>query len=341
MQYSNEQFEPNQAWMIFRIKTMMMIEDKTPDIYVLMDIGSDYIFGNTITLDESLDFTELDNLMLDACKNSNSRPELLLSVAGDPAEDIIREYASKQKISFKAEPLSSLEGIIDPVTDSFNKYISDSPGDDPFEHDEDYEAAMKYIPDTYDPCTCGSGKKFKFCCKPFFFDIVNAMADAEDGHYKKALEWMKKAEKKGGQTPEILCRYAIVYSFFDREKSEEFLEKCFSLYPGHPRANYVRGIDLKQRGDYKGALEAYQTALRNYPPGDVYHLNEVWNNIGTVYCEEKRYADAKRAWEKALEYMPKDKTAARNLICMIHENPDVPEKIKKGPSLHLINASKS
>jgi len=51
----------------------------------------------------------------------------------------------------------------------------------------------------------------------------------------------------------------------------------------------------------------------------------------------KKYADAKAAWEKALEYLPRDTMAKNNLKYMIYENPDIPEDIKKEPSLHLLD----
>jgi len=163
------------------------------------------------------------------------------------------------------------------------------------------------------------------------------MALAEDGKIKDAVMWMEKAKKKVGETAEILCRYAIVYSFYDKAKSDEYLEKSLKAFPNHPRANYIKGIDLKSKGDYEGSIKAYKTAINNYPPNDRFHLNEVWNNLGSVYFEMKRYADAKAVWEKALEYLPRDTMTKNNLKYMIYENPDVPEDIKKGPSLYLLD----
>jgi hypothetical protein len=94
------------------------------------------------------------------------------------------------------------------------------------------------------------------------------MTAAEDGNLDEALEWMDKAKSKVGETAEILCRYAIVYTFFDMVKADEYLDKCLLAAPHHPRANYVRGIDLKGKCDLKGAIEAYRTAIKNYPPTD-------------------------------------------------------------------------
>ena len=116
---------------------------------------------------------------------------------------------------------------------------------------------------------------------------------AGKGRFKAAIEWMGKAREIAGETPEVLCRYSIIYSFFDKGKSDQYLEECQRKAPSHPRANYLRGIDLKEQGDVVGAIEFYKTAIENYPPTDRYHLNEAWNNLGTAYFDLDDFAKAK------------------------------------------------
>jgi tetratricopeptide (TPR) repeat protein len=160
------------------------------------------------------------------------------------------------------------------------------------------------------------------------------MAAAEEGDLKEALKWMDKARSKVGETAEVLCRYAIVYGFFDMTKADEYLDKCLVAAPHHPRANYVRGIELKEDGDIQGAIEAYKTAIKNYPPTDRYHLNEAWNNLGSAYYALGEYSDAKGAWEKALVYLPEDPVSKDNLNDFIYENPDIPQELKGSRSIH-------
>jgi hypothetical protein len=47
----------------------------------------------------------------------------------------------------------------------------------PTEQDDriDQESTKKFIIDRYDPCPCASGKKYKFCCKKIFEEIIHAM----------------------------------------------------------------------------------------------------------------------------------------------------------------------
>ena len=147
------------------------------------------------------------------------------------------------------------------------------------------------------------------------------MVAAEDGNYAEALKWIDKAKSVVGETPEVLCREAIVYSYFDSEKSEDILKQCLSVNPYHPRAHYVRGLTLKEQGDLQGAIKAYETAIENYPESDHYHLNETYNNLGTTFHAIGDLARAKIAWEKALLFLPSDKTARDNLAHFIYHRP--------------------
>lgn len=98
-----------------------------------------------------------------------------------------------------------------------------------------------------------------------------------------------------GETAEVLCREAIIYSFFNKQKSEELLEKCLTLHPKHPRAHYIRAIDLKEKGDLDGAILAYKTAIMHYPETAHFHLNEAYNNLGTIYYQLEEMLSAWRS----------------------------------------------
>ncbi|MCB1181045.1 MAG: tetratricopeptide repeat protein [Chlamydiia bacterium] len=175
------------------------------------------------------------------------------------------------------------------------------------------EAAEQMIPQPYSPCTCASGKKFKFCCKPIFHCVVEAMCAAEDGLHEEALQWISKAEKIVGNTAEVLCRKAIIYSFTDRQRYVEYLQKCLEVNPQHPRAHYLKGIDSNKKGDYEAAIAAYLKAIQYYPSTDHYHLNEVYNNLANVYHQIGEHTKAIAAWKTALEYSSTDKMARMNL----------------------------
>jgi len=310
-----EKYEPFEAWLIFRMD--ILVARKPADVLILLDIGSGYVFGHIIVLNEMPSSSELENLMNDAYKLPEHWPKILYCSQNDPAKELFENSAVKKGIFFEDAPSSVFYEITSPVIETFGSFQKSIDGggkrDEWKKPSEEEIMARSLIPDSYDPCPCASGKKFKFCCKPVFAEIIEAMVSAEKGNTQRALKCLDEAKEKVGETPEILCRYAIVYSFFDKKKSCDYINRCLALNPRHPRANYIRGIDLKEKKKYKEALKAYEIAAANYPSGDRFHLNEVWNNIGTVYYELGDYMNARQAWEKARDYMPEDDMVLRNL----------------------------
>ncbi len=310
------EYEPGEAWLIFRMD--IVVAEKPADVLFLMDIGSRFVFGYDIVMDEASLYSEVEKLMRSAYKAQKFWPGILYCSQNDPAKELFERNAAKKSIKFKTAPVRAFYEITFPVIGSFRSFTetagSEGAKEKPYEPpDEEELEALTMIPDTYDPCPCASGKKFKFCCKPVYAEIVESMASAQEGRISRALKCLDEAKEKAGETPEILCRYAIVYSFSDKKKSYEYRDRCLALNPNHPRANYILGIDLKGQGKYKEALKAYMRAVENYPSCDRFHLNEVWNNIGSVYYELGEFQNAREAWEKALDYMPSDKLTRENL----------------------------
>ena len=332
MKYTPDQFKHGEAWVAFRVDCL--IQKQAVDIYVLMDASSGYAFGHVIVEGELPGSREIGELMKSAFAAQRNRPKRILFPKKDPAREIFQKHAKKNGVSLELVPLSYLELLIGPFKKSFGEHFP-SPAafagavDKDMPQTAERKAAQASIPDSYDPCSCGSGKKYKFCCKPIFREMIEAMSAAEEGRSDEALKWMEAAKSKVGETAEILCRYAVVYFFFDKEKSQEYLDRCLKEAPHHPRANYIKGINLKARGNLKGAVEAYKTALEHYPPSDRYHLNETLNNLGSAYYDMEDYAEAKSVWEKALVYLPEDQMVRENLYHFIYNNPSVPEEIRK------------
>lgn len=323
MKYHPSDFTLNNAWLIFRLDTQ--IKDKPVDIYVVMDLPSTMILTLS-TIETELSQKQADNLLKEAKIKSNRKPHRIILSKGDPAEPALLNTAKKMGISFESVPSAYLEDITAPVKEEFGKeFFSPSsigylnPNDN--EDELDRESAKRMLPDSYDSCSCASGKKYKFCCKKILREIMEAMVCAEDGNYAEALKWIDKAKTVTGETAEVLCRESIVYSYFDPTKSEELLNQCLSINPNHPRAHYLRGLSLKECDDFHGAAKAYETAISNYPESDHYHLNETYNNLGTIFHAMGDLVKAKIAWEKALLFLPSDKTARNNLAYFIYNRP--------------------
>lgn len=46
MQYSSDQFKPNEAWLIFRLNSFIQVKEKPVDIYMLIVLGVNFINSN-------------------------------------------------------------------------------------------------------------------------------------------------------------------------------------------------------------------------------------------------------------------------------------------------------
>lgn len=317
--YNSSDFEKNEAWLVFRFD--MKIADNFHDLYLLMHLPSQFIMGHEI-VEHDIEQQHIDKLFKHGARHGNI-PNRVLLAKGDPIEDFLKIAAAKFSMQLETVPSASLDNILLDARETFGStflspstigYLPPKADDDEF---DSYSAKM-FIPDSYDPCPCASGKKYKFCCKKIFEEVTNAMVAAEDGHKQEAIKWIEKAKALVGETSEVLCRESIVYSFFDNTKSLELLEKCLTLYPEHPRSHYIHAINLEESGDFEGAILSYKKAISHYPDTDHFHLNEAYNNLGTVFHQLGDLGNAKIAWEKALIYLPTDKMTQENLRDFIY-----------------------
>jgi tetratricopeptide (TPR) repeat protein len=294
----------------------------------LLDGNNSYCFGQEVCKD-----LPATNKVMDLLKNARSKsgnwPSQIYISKKDPYVEILKAICSGLNLLMTDLPPKEFKPLVKEFSDSFKQFKQ---GERQIKNEHlspaDQEELEAFTPDTYGPCTCGSGKKFKFCCKDGFKEIVLAMCAAQDGYLEQALRHMKEAEIKIGTTAEILCRYAICWSFSNRENSTKYLNEALKLNPNHPRTNYILGIESVQDGNFEAAITFYKRAIEHYPKEDKVHLNETYNNLGTVFYKTKNYIEAKAAWENALVLLPKDVMVRNNLIECIYDNPDVPKEIR-------------
>lgn len=320
--YQITDFRDGDAWLICRMDSQ--VKNDPVDIYMVMDLPSGHILSFNVIVTTPTE-SDIKKLLHDAISKKANFPKRLLIANNDPAVLLVKKEAEIRQRDFESVPSDCLLELIEPVKASFRKQFFSPSSVARTAHDDademDMKDAMKMIPDSYDPCPCASGKKYKFCCKPFFRETMEAMVAAEEGRYNEALSWIEQAKKIAGATAEILCREAIVYSFFDIKKSEEMIDACLAVNPSHPRAHYIRGITLKDQGKCDEAIRSYENAIKYYPSTDYFHLNEVHNNLGNAFYAAGNLEKAKSAWEKALLYLPSDKTARENLAEFIYKKP--------------------
>lgn len=314
-------------WIIHR-EEIETIKDGTCDVYVLLDAVTKHCFG-MLTSRELPSSLEVIELIRGATRKYGATPKSIAILKSDPLAEVV--VAISKGLNITPEVLTSKE-ILPLVEDFVKSFRGFKTGNDPLSMEKETfskEEIKAFIPQTYGPCPCASGEKYKFCCQKIFKNIASAMIEAESGSLNKALASMKEAEDKVGPTAEVLCRYGICWSFFDRSKSDEYFKRSQEQNANHPRTNYILGIEAMEKRKFKEAISYYQKAISNYPTEDKYHLNETYNNLGTAFYEMKNFKDCKESWEKALVLLPFDRVVIGNLIEYIYENPDVPGELRK------------
>ena len=328
MKIQHDQFRVNEAWIACRLKTLDTVAGDPVDLYILLDAASGYVFGHLLVLDEVPSARETRALFKKAYKEKYQWPTKLIATKLDPALEIFRAQADAAGFSLEVVPTTYLEDIILPIQEGYDAFRANGTSVVPRGSKEEQQEAHSLVPDSYDPCSCASGKKFKFCCKPVFHQIIGAMCALEEGRQKEAVQWLDKAKGKVGETAELLCRYAIVYSHDSNAKFHEYLQRTLEKNPNHPRAHYLLGLDHSEHGRIKDAAAAYERAIECYPATDKYHLNEAWNNLGNVYYGDNRIQEAKGAWEKALTYAPHDEVTRRNLQQFIYDDDSLSDELR-------------
>lgn len=319
--------KPNDAWILHR-EEVETIQDGNCNVYVLLDAYSGFCFGQEICVDLP-GSSKIISLLKSAYVKAGTWPKQILISKKDPFIETFQAICSGLKIPYKEMTSKDIQPFVRSFKDAFRQFKREGPSHSaPLSKVEEEELAA-FVPDSYSLCPCASGKKFKFCCQKAFKDITFAMCAAEEGNLNEALRFMKQAEEKVGRTAEIVCRYAICWSFFDMQKFFSLLNEALRINPKHPRANYIMGIEAVADEEYEKAILFYQTAIDNYPPEDRFHLNEAYNNLGTAYCGLKKFKEAKEVWEKALVLLPSDQTVRKNLFEFIYENPSVPKELRK------------
>lgn len=266
-----QDFLPKDSWLIFRLDTQ--VADKSADVYMLMELPRGELLSSEVTIDEGLTRNQLQDFLQKAYAKKRYWPKKVLVLKSDPIENLLKELPLPPHLKTEPHPASVFEDLIAPVKESFGKFCF-SPSSFFYSHARDdveadeVESARQSIPDAYDPCPCASGKKYKFCCKPIFREIIGAMMEAEQGRKSEALQFIQEAKKLVGETAEVLCREAIVHSFFDEIYFDRLLNRCLDRFPNHPRANYIKGLHFRNKGRFLGAVTFYKKAIDNYPKTD-------------------------------------------------------------------------
>jgi len=140
--------------------------------------------------------------------------------------------------------------------------------------------------DPYAICSCGSGKKFRWCCQPIDAEVRRAFDQEAQGQHDTALRLMNELVAANAGNPEVYGQLArLLYAQGKGEEAENALEKAFLINPTYPFGLLLRAVFRFQEGELPGALLLARRAAEYYHPEARDYLAEAYSII--FECEMK------------------------------------------------------
>ncbi len=159
--------------------------------------------------------------------------------------------------------------------------------------------------DPYEPCSCGSGKKFKWCCQPIFVGINRAWEQEAAGQHETALRLMDQVVQEHGGNPEAWGQKArLLYAHGKLEEAEATLQKAFEINPNYPAGLLLQATLRFQEGEIPGALLLARKAADAYDPEARPYLAEAYYLISECEMRLNRPVAARVALRLVTRWTP-------------------------------------
>ncbi len=181
--------------------------------------------------------------------------------------------------------------------------------------------------DPYVSCPCGSGKKLKWCCAPYFETVEKAFEQERQGQHDAALQTIQTLVKTHADSPSVWGYYAqFLYNAQQADKAEEALTEALRLNPNFGMAYFLRGQFRENENELLGALLLFRKAADAYDPEAHDQLARVWFKI---YQYEStmlnRPVAARAALEQVVHFQPTDAELRQQFESEFSEEGPYPE----------------
>jgi len=171
-------------------------------------------------------------------------------------------------------------------------------------------------PGRNDPCSCGSGKKYKHCCEgkvasrsaapsPDEFNQLVALYNA-----RRYAELESRAHALIGRYPDSGFAWKLLGASLQMQGKNALtaFQKTAELMPGDAEAHFNLGVVQKSLGQLTEAVASYRRALKLNPAYAAAH-----GNLGNVLKDLGQLDDAVASYRSALKIKPDSATTLNNL----------------------------
>ncbi|MBX9583860.1 MAG: tetratricopeptide repeat protein, partial [Gemmataceae bacterium] len=195
--------------------------------------------------------------------------------------------------------------------------------------------------DPFISCPCGSGKKFKWCCAPYFAAVEKAFDQDRQGQHESALQTIQALTKSHPDQPPVWGYYAqFLYNLGQQqqteaerdeyvEQAEEALSTALKLNPNFGMAHFLRGQFRQNEGELIGALLLFRKAAETYDPDARDQLAHVYELIFRNEFLLNRPVAARAALERAVHFQPGDPEAREQFDGLFGPDSRLPECARK------------
>jgi tetratricopeptide (TPR) repeat protein len=199
--------------------------------------------------------------------------------------------------------------------------------------------------DSYSPCPCGSGKKFKWCCEPIYADINRAFQQEESGQHEAALRTLHEVVARNPGNPEAHGQLAtLLFARGENEQADAVLQKAFDLNANYPYGLFLRAQIRLAEGEIAGALLLARKAADAYDPDAHDALGRVWWTIHECEARLRRPVAARAALRVLLRLHPGEEELRQRFEAVYGPEGSLPACVRKdhdlrqpaaGPRPHL------
>ncbi|HEY3788386.1 MAG TPA: tetratricopeptide repeat protein, partial [Urbifossiella sp.] len=170
--------------------------------------------------------------------------------------------------------------------------------------------------DPYVSCPCGSGKKFKWCCAPYYSHVEKAFGQERLGQHEAALQTIRELTQTHADQPAVWGYFAqflynvsgLRQSDEERtkmiEQAEDALSQALKLNPNFGLAYFLRGMFRLNEGETIGALILFRKAAEAYDPEAHDQLAHVYELIFRYELMLNRPVASRAALERTMHLAP-------------------------------------
>jgi tetratricopeptide (TPR) repeat protein len=179
--------------------------------------------------------------------------------------------------------------------------------------------------DPYAICSCGSGKKFRWCCQPIDAEVRRAFDQEAQGQHETALRLLNELVAANQGNPEVHGQLArLLYAQGKAEEAEAALQKAFDINPNYPFGLLLRAVFRFQEGELPGALLLARRAAEHYHPEARDYLAEAYSIIFECEMKLNRPVAARAALSQVVQNRPADQEARESFEALFGEKSRLP-----------------